>query len=568
MLLAFFLRSGVFQLLMNVFNWGAAAAIGCAVIVTAVAIRLGLVYCAEGASLRLGVGKDWRAGALGLLLCAWLLRLIYCSQIDLLPTEAYYWNYSRHLDFGYLDHPPLVALLIRVGTAVFGINEFGVRISALCMSFAAALFVYRLTRNIFGEPSAWVALLMMQTLPYFFLSGMVMTPDAPLIAAWAASLYYLERALIAKHARAWWGAGICLGLGMLSKYTIGLLGAGVCLFMLADARSRIWWRRPEPYGAALLAFAFFSPVILWNAKHEWTSFAFQSVRRFAEKPQFSLHMLVASAIVVLSPTGIAAATILLRRHAPAGAADDAAYRQRAWRFLQFSLGVPLGVFAVFSLFHEINLDWPGPAWIAAVPAMAFGIVHIGNAGARGFTALVRAAWLPTLFALLLLNGLRFQYFTVGVPGLGYGQQPQNIPVGWRELGKQISGIAQDDASDPLIVGMDLYFLASELAFYSPNPIEAVGQTTSAHLFGREGLMYARWFPIPAQRGRTLLLVAWRAADLEAPDVRAAVATLGPIHAGELRRNGNLVRPYFYRFAYGYLAIPRVRPDESPSRVIE
>jgi dolichol-phosphate mannosyltransferase len=47
---------------------------------------------------------------------------------ELLPEEAYYWNYSRHLDIGYLDHPPMVAWLIRLGTMVFGQNEFGVRI--------------------------------------------------------------------------------------------------------------------------------------------------------------------------------------------------------------------------------------------------------------------------------------------------------------------------------------------------------------------------------------------------------------------------------------------------------
>ncbi|HEY2463316.1 MAG TPA: glycosyltransferase family 39 protein [Steroidobacteraceae bacterium] len=555
-LLAFSLRCGVFGLLTNVFNWPARAAIGFAVIAATAVMRSGLVYCAEGASLRLGGGKDWRTGALGLMLCAWLLRLIYCGQIELLPTEAYYWNYSRHLDFGYLDHPPMVALLISAGTAVFGNTEFGVRIGALCLSFATAFFVYRLTRNLFGEPSAWIAVLFTQTLPFFFFTGgMVMTPDAPLTAAWAASLYYLERALIAKHVRAWWAAGICLGLGMLSKYTIGLLGAAVCLFMLLDVRSRIWYRRAEPYGAALLAVAIFSPVIIWNAEHEWASFAFQSTRRLAEKHQFALPMFIVSAIVLVTPTGIAAATALLRRSAPPGATEDATDRQRTWRFLQISLGAPLGAFAAFSLFHDMNLDWPGPAWIAAVPVMALGVVHVCDSGARRLAAGVRAAWLPTLLALLLFNGIRFHYFAVGIPGLGYGQEPENVPVGWRELGRQIHNIAKDAAGDPLIVGMDRYFLASELAFYAPNPREAARETTSAQLFGRMGLMYERWFPPSAERGRTLLLVAWHAADLDAPEVRAAVEALAPVQAGELRRKGNLIRPYYYRFAYGYRGSP-------------
>src|SRR5271165_2442757 len=175
-LMAFFLRSGLFALLINGWGWPAHAAIGFAVIVAAAVMRAGCAYCAADSSLRLGSGVNWQAGALGLVLCAWLLRLIYAGQIELLPEEPYYWNYSRHLDIGYLDHPPMVAWLIRVGTAVFGDTEFGVRIGALCSSGVAAFFAYHLTRNLFGEPSAWVAVVLMQTLPFFFLSGLLITP--------------------------------------------------------------------------------------------------------------------------------------------------------------------------------------------------------------------------------------------------------------------------------------------------------------------------------------------------------------------------------------------------------
>src|SRR5579863_3370351 len=156
-LLAFFLRNGLYGLLTNVVGLPAQAAVGFAVIATAALMRAALVYCAGDSSLRLGDGKNWRSGALALIVLPYLLRLIYCSQIDLFPTEAYYWNYSRHLDFGYLDHPPMVALLIRAGTVAFGNTEFGVRIGALCCNLISALFMFRLARNLFGEASAWVA---------------------------------------------------------------------------------------------------------------------------------------------------------------------------------------------------------------------------------------------------------------------------------------------------------------------------------------------------------------------------------------------------------------------------
>ena len=554
-LLTFFLRNGLFGLLTNVLRLPLPAAVGFAIVATAALMRAGIVYCAEGSSLRLGNGKNWRFGALALMLLAYLLRLIYCSQIDLLPTEAYYWNYSRHLDFGYLDHPPMVALLIRAGTTVFGNTEFGVRIGALCCNLIAALFMFRLARNLFGEASAWVAVVLMQTLPFFFLSGMVMNPDAPLTAAWTASLYYLERALIAQRDRAWWGVGLCLGLGLFSKYTIALLGASAALFMALDSRSRMWWRRPEPYGAALLAAAIFFPVILWNAEHDWASFAFQGSRRLAEEHNFGLPLLLASAFLLLSPTGAIAAIILLRRRAPSHLAEESTSRQRAWRFQQLSLGVPLAVFTIFSLFHEIVVDWLGPAWIAALPCMAYCIVHARDIWARGMFARLRGAWLPTLLSLLLFDCLRFQYFAAGIPGLSYGDHPETIPVGWRELGRQVHSIAQHAARRPLIVGMDRYFLASELAFYAPDPSVAVNDVTTAHLFGHVGLMYARWTLPTVERGRALLLISWDADDLDSTEVRSAVEDLGSIQEGELRRDEHFVRRYYYRFAFGYLGIP-------------
>ena len=70
-----------------------------------------------------------------------------------------------------------------------------------------------------------------------------MTPDAPLMATWAATLYYMERALIADRRWAWLGMGIAFGLGILSKYTLGLLGVAALVFVVFDPESRRWLRR-------------------------------------------------------------------------------------------------------------------------------------------------------------------------------------------------------------------------------------------------------------------------------------------------------------------------------------
>jgi dolichol-phosphate mannosyltransferase len=102
---------------------------------------------AESAPMPIGGLGRWRVRVGCIVGVASLIRLVYATRVELLPEETYYWNYSRHLDIGYLDHPPLVAWLIRLGTSVFGSTEFGVRLGALCSGAVASFFVFRLTRR-------------------------------------------------------------------------------------------------------------------------------------------------------------------------------------------------------------------------------------------------------------------------------------------------------------------------------------------------------------------------------------------------------------------------------------
>jgi dolichol-phosphate mannosyltransferase len=483
---------------------------------------------------------------------AFVLRLIFSAQIELMPEEAYYWNYSRHLDIGYLDHPPLVAWLIRLGTSLFGDNEFGVRVAALSCGVVVSIFVFRLTHNVFGEQSALWAVVFAQLLPYFFMSGFLMTPDAPLSAAWAATLYFLERALVAGRRRAWAGVGVAFGLGMLSKYTIGLLGVGAFVFMLMDAEARRWFRRWEPYAAVIVAAALFAPVIVWNAQHDWASFAFQTSRRLADRPQFSLHKLIGAAIVLLTPTGFATMWLAFRQ------GPDASTVARARRLLGFSLAAPLIVFLVFSLRHEVKLDWTGAPWLAALPVMAYAMAPRLGSHAHRARSLVRASWAPTLLVLMLFYVGGFYYLARGIPGLSSANTHMElIPFGWRDLGRQVDDIAEDVRSHygaaSLVVGMDRYAIASELAFYSKDQAVSVAGTSSAHLFDDMGLMYEQWFPSALQAGRTLVLVAWDSAAISDARLAKHVVSLEPIRQGAVMRQGSMVRRYYYRVAHGYRA---------------
>jgi dolichol-phosphate mannosyltransferase len=238
----------------------------------------------------------------------------------------------------------------------------------------------------------------------------------------------------------------------------------------------------------------------------------------------------------------------------AGGNGDAARRRL---FISMAVLVPIAVFALFSLRHEVKLDWTGAPWIAALPLMAAGMISTG--ASSGFRAWLRAAWVPTVVTMLLIYGAGLHYLVLGLPGLGYSKHIELIPVGWRDFSRQIAetaaAIRRETGGDPLIVGMDRYAIASELAFYGAERTKSAVETSSAHLFEGVGLMYERWTPPELQEGRNLLLVAWDPGDLTGKIIESHAERLGPVEDDELRQDGRLVRHYYHRIAYHYRAVP-------------
>ena len=484
-----------------------------------------------------------KRGALFLALALFLWRVAFLAKPDLFPEEAYYWNYAVHLDIGYLDHPPMVAWLIHLGTALFGDGEFGVRIGVVLCSLITALFTYRLTTLLYDARAGMMSVLLVQVLPFFFLTGFMITPDAPLTACWAGGLYFLALALLREKASAWFGLGVCLGLGMLSKYTIALLGPATLLFLALDARSRRWFRHPAPYAAVALSIAIFSPVIIWNARHQWASFAFQSADRVAEARRFSTHELLLAILALLTPVVILRVWKTLR-----GAPGEDARRRL---FARIYTLVPLSVFLLFSFTHRVKLNWTGPLWLAVIPAIAAALVPLADQP----PALIQRAWRATVALLVLVQITFLTHLAFGFPWMGYTEDMALLPVGWSEMGRALEDRRAAIPAPPngrvLLVGLDRNFIASEAAFYHSQPRDAVRETTGAHLFGSRALMYEFWFPPREQAGATLLLVSFDRGDLDRRRVRDRVGKRGEIEEHWIERDGRKVRPYFTCVAEGY-----------------
>lgn len=489
--------------------------------------------------------------AVATILALFVLRLLYLGLIDLLPEEAYYWNYSQHLDIGYLDHPPMVAWLIWAGTWLFGVNEFGVRIGAFLGWLVTAGFASLLTRNLFGRQAALVCGVLIAAMPVYFLSGFLMMPDAPLTAAWAGTLYFLERALIGNRRWAWPAAGVCFGLGLLSKYTIALLGPAALLFILLDARSRRWLLRPDPYAAAVIALVLFSPVIYWNATHDWMSFAFQSSHRLEEVRHFSLLELLGYAAVLLTPTGLLAAFVVLTSDGIA--AFSRAYPRDSKRLfsLVFTL-VPLCVFVGFSLFHETKPNWTGPLWLSILPGVAAAFVY-QREKERRIVGLLRAAGPPTVGITVAVLAIIFHYIALGFPGVGYRHNIRTLPVAWSEFGGAVAGLEQavESQSDKpvVLIGMDQYFVASEMAFYvRPDGIPAVNSIGRGAI-GTGSLMYDIWFPPSFSSGKTALMVSLGKGELERPDLASRFSRLTDIRKQIVEKRGREIGSFYYRVGY-------------------
>jgi 4-amino-4-deoxy-L-arabinose transferase-like glycosyltransferase len=208
-----------------------------------------------------------------------LLRIVYASTIELRTDEAYYWTWSKESVLSFLDHPPGIAWLIRFGTAIFGDTDLGVRFGGILGMGVTQLLLADIVRRVTHDARAiMLAALMPEAALYYGLLMSKVSPDIAMIPVSVAMLWSLVRLALSGDGRWWLAAGVFAGLSVLCKFTaIMFLPAVVAFALVPDWRWR-WLRSPYPYLAVLIATVVFSPVLIWNAQHDWASFRFQAVR--------------------------------------------------------------------------------------------------------------------------------------------------------------------------------------------------------------------------------------------------------------------------------------------------
>ena len=556
-LLALSLRSAALLMLTDNWQWQPQTAALAAILITTIVSLMGVVlYAFPRAEPTVPPPIALTVVATGIVAYSLILKLFYMGSVNLIPEEAYYWNYARHLDWSYLDHPPMVGWLIWLSTELLGKSEFSVRLPAYLCWLIAATLMFRLTVNLYDRPAAFRTLLLLAVLPIYFGLGFFMTPDAPLFAAWTGCLYFLERALIAKSRQAWWGVGLCMGVGMLSKYTIALLGLGTLTFLLIDRHSRRWLVRPEPYYAAILSITIFAPVLLWNSRNEWASFVFQGSNRWSGRHYFSLHLLIGWILLLLTPVGLLGIVQVFRpkRLGRAALAEAIPNERRQYLSAAVFTLLPLAVFVIYSLLNKPKPNWTAPVWLAALPLLAWDMVPHHSEGNGRWAQFGRRLWMPTIVALLFVHGGSFYYIARGLPGAG-PMSGDRLFGEWRIFSASVNTIKQDlekkTGAKPIVVGMDKNFISSELSFYDFADHDGPAIIAGSHLFGSASLMWAFWFPRSAAVGRNILMIDFNQKSLTYPFLPQYFAALSEVFKETIKKDGRVVGYFYWRVGYRY-----------------
>ncbi|MBT8355695.1 MAG: glycosyltransferase family 39 protein, partial [Desulfofustis sp.] len=497
-----------------------------------------------------------------------LLKLLCLGLPELMEQEAYYWNYAQHPALSYLDHPPMVALLIWLGTALFGPIEFGVRIGAYLIWFVTAFYSFKLTADIFNRTAAWGSVLLVTLLPLYFGTGFVITPDSTLHAAWAAFIYYLHQSLIRGNSKAWLGVGISLGIGLLSKYTIVLLGPGIVCFLLVDKKARAWFLRPQPYGAVLIGLLLFAPVLIWNYQNDWISFLFQGEQRVSGSHLFTANRLLGYITILLTPAGLLGLPYFFVRgndffktHERGDKNTGKVGIHRGFMLLLLLIISPLLVFLIFSLTKEVKFNWTSPIWLALLPFLGATVTLPYRELKSTFLCFLKWLWKFSATILVIVYCTFLHYATLGLPFVPYTDDL--FLFGWDNLAKEVESVSQrvEDQSGirPLAVGMDPYQISSGLAFYRAKlhrgdrqkQQAAIETTLGWHLFGWDALMYEFWAKPKDYYGQAIIAVGSSKIRVEKPYFQKRFVQVYSIHSFDVTKNDKFVNRYYYRVLRNY-----------------
>ncbi len=308
-------------------------------------------------------------GLVAMLLCA--IRFYVCAAAGLADDEAYYRLWSLAPALSYLDHPPMIAWNIAAGRWMGGDTPLGVRLAAPVVHLIGTLALWRTAALLYDLETACRAAWFLQAMPLLAVGGVIVTPDLPSVLFSGLVLWSLAELDRSQNANWWLAVALFAGCGLLSKYTNLFLGLTILLWLAAVPANHKWFRAPQLWIGGLLAALLASPVVIWNAEHQWASFAKQ-FGRVAPSGGMSLHYLaeLAGGFLGLASPVIALLAIagLIRTVRSAIASRDSA------DVLIVAAVLPmLGYFLIHTLHDRVQANWLAPLYPTLAITAAIGL---------------------------------------------------------------------------------------------------------------------------------------------------------------------------------------------------
>ena len=333
-----------------------------------------------------------------------LVRLAFISNTMLIDDEAYYAMYARHLAWGYIDHGPVVAFLIKLFT-MFAENAFMVRLGPIVFITALTIILYRFGKSQFNEATGMALSMGLSANMLFHTNAVVMTPDVPLaFFSILAILYYYkaffidEKYLIA--------AGAMLGLAMLSKISALFPAIGIVLFPAIVKEKRHFYKNVNFYLSLILALLIFMPFVVWNLQNDLAFVKYQGAHvskagNFSDFLGLWMGFLLAAGPIYFYYAVIHPIWVVRN------------FRAQSIQQLYFLsvTGAPLIYFIAQSLHSRMEMNW-------LAPILSGGLFLFGLTIGEHWTKYKNRFYFQIIFSLLLIGMVTIQTFLPFLPVKG------------------------------------------------------------------------------------------------------------------------------------------------------
>ncbi len=210
--------------------------------------------------------------------------------MELHPDEAYYWVYSRFLDWGYFDHPPMVALFIKAGDNLFQ-NKLGLRFLTVICSTLSVYLLWQIVKK-YAE-NAVLFILLFSCFVLFHMYGFITTPDSPLLLFSILFFYLYQRYSRKDSYTLAVLLAVVIACMMYSKYH------GILVLFFTILSNFKLLKRPSFWLIVVVALAVYMPHILWQIDNGYPSVHYHLFDRSARpyKVNFTLEYILGQVLL-------------------------------------------------------------------------------------------------------------------------------------------------------------------------------------------------------------------------------------------------------------------------------